>query len=625
MDGAGKQKQMAGSSRLSLNRPKLTRAREVQACQQCRSRKVRCDRRKPQCQTCLTQCRPCSYARSAGAPQSGRGFRAIPSSRDAEREMGRTISLNQNGVLTGTDGNVSRYFASSSWVAAAEICGVKGRDYGPEEPRPQHSRTAIENFINDPEVDRLISWYASYCHFWHPFVDMKSVVSSVQCLRNRRKISSGTSALIAAICYSAASSITISDGHKLSCTTPLEWSATASQLLTSAGYPLTPNLDSLQAAFLLATPSTAEENSRFDPVPVSVLVRAAQSLGLHREPSSLQIPASDTDVRRVLWWCIYALDVSYALAHALPPLIHPATFDVAVLDSICALDRKLIATACKVSVLLSKMFQEIYGVNPPTYQQIRTLDDEVMKIWSEEVTDSTLSIMTTLERFIALSRRMCCWKIIFVLHQPYLRANQWSPDGRQKALSACRGYIDEFVETTLDTTLSPYRWVLRHFNMIHPCAIILQDLIQNPRSPESYNLRETVDKCFSALSSDPPRNWAMLQSLRDKAWAANLWRLDEEVDSLLWRGASPLDWDPLFASFNWEDMLLFCGEASFSLRMIAKSDESVSGLQKAAIMQSNSGFCALFTVGRPIGLSTLPCIRIICLAHVVVGFGASAL
>lgn len=93
-----------------------------------------------------------------------------------------------------------------------------------------------------------------------------------------------------------------------------------------------------------------------------------------------------------------------------------------------------------------------------------------------------------------------------------------------------------------------------------------------------------MDKCFSALSSDPPPNWTMLQRLRDKAWAANQWLLDEEVDALLWGDASLLDWDPLFASFNWEDMLLFCGEASFSLRMIAKSDSSVSGLQKAAIM-----------------------------------------
>lgn len=226
---------------------------------------------------------------------------------------------------------------------------------------------------------------------------------------------------------------------------------------------------------------------------------------------------------------------------------------------------------------MSRSFQEIYGTNQPTYRQIQSLDSEATKICSEEVSDSHPSATTPLEQFIAMSRRMCCFKMIFILHQPYLRANQWLPDTRKKALSACQGYIDEFVQATQDMSLSPYRWVLRHFNMIHPCAIILQDLIQNPGSAELHDLRETVDKCFSVLSTDSPPNWTRLQRLRDKAWAANQWCLDEEVDALGWLDTGLLDWDPPFASFNWEDMLLNSGEFLFSLRMVASSDSGVSG------------------------------------------------
>ncbi|OJJ02997.1 hypothetical protein ASPVEDRAFT_84463 [Aspergillus versicolor CBS 583.65] len=582
MESPGKRKQLAGTSRLNLNRSKLTRTREVQACQQCRSRKVRCDQCKPQCQTCIAHRRPCSYTGSAGALRSGK-----VSSKDTERELGHKISLNQNGLLKATVGTTPRYFASSSWIAAVEGCDVNGADFGPDEASSGYRQSpgaTIGDFIHLPEVDHLISWYATNCHFWHPFVDIEEVTSSVQCIRNHGKSSSSRYALVAAICYSAVSSINVSGECKLLSSTALEWNATANHLLISAGYPISPDLDSLQAAFLLATPSTAEERSRFDPGPVCVLVRAAQSLGLHREPLSFQLSARNADIRRVLWWSIYALDVSYAMAHALPPLIYPATSDVRVLDGTHTLDRKLITTIHRVSVVMSRAFLEIYGASQPTYRQIQSLDAEAARICSEEVTDSHASATTALERFIATSRRMCCFKMIFVLHQPYLRANQWPTDARKKTLSACQGYIDEFVQAIQDMSLSPYRWVLRHFNMIHPCAIILQDLIQNPGSAELHDLRETVDKCFSALSTDSPPNWTSLQRLRDKAWAANQWHLDGEVDTLDWLDTGLLDWDPLFASFNWDDMLLFSGEFPFSLRMVASSDPSLSGHQTTATM-----------------------------------------
>ena len=147
--------------------------------------------------------------------------------------------------------------------------------------------------------------------------------------------------------------------------------------------------------------------------------------------------------------------------------------------------------------------------------------------------------------------------MVFILHQPYLRSPQWPRKSRSKALSACQGYINEFLASATDSAFVSYRWVLNHFNVIHPCAILLQDLIQNPRSADSDTIRTTVGTCYSTLSTDRNSNWERLAALRSKAWAANQWTLDEQPATAPYgEDASLSDWDPLFASLVWDDLSL---------------------------------------------------------------------
>lgn len=86
---------------------------------------------------------------------------------------------------------------------------------------------------------------------------------------------------------------------------------------------------------------------------------------------------------------------------------------------------------------------------------------------------------------------------------------------------SCQNYISGFVAGVSDESLAPYRWVLDHFDVIHACAIILQNLIRNCRSPESNSLRDVVNICFSTFSKEDHLIWTQLDRLRSKAWAAN--------------------------------------------------------------------------------------------------------
>jgi hypothetical protein len=270
-----------------------------------------------------------------------------------------------------------------------------------------------------------------------------------------------------------------------------------------------------------------------------------------------RLPPREADFRRILWWSIHGLDVAWSVAHALPPLIHPTTADVRTIETKNKSERKLIKTLIKVNSLMSTIFQEVYGIRQPTSKGIQDLDESAENICADEVTIGNLPEMETTDRFIAMSQRMCSFKMLFILHQPYLRSSQWPLGSRLKALNASQDYIKDFLTGVTDPALAPYRLVLGHFDVIHACAIVLQDLIHHPGSPECVRIRTLVETCLFTFSRDYHPNWEKLEALRFKAWAANDW-LCSEQETLETPGAdaSLSDCDPLFASIIWENMLL---------------------------------------------------------------------
>ncbi|KAJ8100179.1 hypothetical protein POJ06DRAFT_255641 [Lipomyces tetrasporus] len=582
--------------RLNLDRAKLLRNRTIRACGQCRARKIKCDQLKPHCQICTANSRVCIYVsevqKSSGQLQN-HGREEFPMTTaqstmqqpsDAAHPQDQTISLNQFGRLTGTNDAQLRYYSSSSWVSAIET-SVSPRlqpslstTFEPDsmgspslfqsqdttsQKCQEFPAEQMNGFVQLGEVDQLISWYSQFCQFWYPIIDVSEITTSLGRLRSHQYSPAGSSALIAAICYSAACSAEAAFSADASVNmkhfkvTPSSWEDLAYRLLSASGYPLRPNLNTIRAAFLLATPSIAECKEYPDPVPICVLVRAAQSLGLHREPVSFNFSSREADFRRVLWWSIHGLDISYAVAHALPPLIQSTNSDVRMIFDEENLDRRLLSTLIRVNLLFSKIFEDIYGIDQPTRDVFQLLDEEVANVCADVTTKSRLPATGTLEKFIGFSQRMCCRKMTFTLHQPYLRSAQWPQSSRRKALEACRDYINEFTAGAIDPNLAPYRWVLNHFNVIHACAIVLQDLIQHPNCTESVGLRGLMEKCFSIFSKTSHPSWEKLETLRWKAWAANRWVWGEQEDvGIPDADASLSDWDPLFASFVWDDALL---------------------------------------------------------------------
>ncbi|KAK6346312.1 hypothetical protein TWF730_010639 [Orbilia blumenaviensis] len=91
--------------------------------------------------------------------------------------------------------------------------------------------------------------------------------------------------------------------------------------LAITAFPRGPTLSSLIAYLLIHTCKIREEEPLTSYSFVGVAMRAAQSAGLHREPSSFKgLNEVEREVRRRIWWHIIYLDVQAAIATGLPPL-----------------------------------------------------------------------------------------------------------------------------------------------------------------------------------------------------------------------------------------------------------------------------------------------------------------
>jgi len=313
-------------------------------------------------------------------------------------------------------------------------------------------------------------------------------------------------------------------------------------------------MDNMRAAFLLSASSMAEWNLVPDPTPISVLVRVAQSLGLHRDPATFQCSPREADFRRRLWWSISALDASYSLAHGLPPVINQASADVQPYDDEANPETKMLTFITRTNLLYRRILEDIYSVRKPKTHIFQQLDRDATNLGRYMAQKAQGD--NPQDKFIALSAKMCCGKAIFILHQPYLRSELWPKESRSKALDAAANYIRDYVATMTVPFLAQYRWILSHWNMFHAIAIILQDLTQHPHSAESAELRALIDSTFADFSKPNDHNWRKLQFLQARAWKANQWDVAEDSsDSTSNRqdvNASLSDWDPLFASFLWD-------------------------------------------------------------------------
>ncbi|RHZ53243.1 putative C6 transcription factor [Aspergillus thermomutatus] len=91
--------------------------------------------------------------------------------------------------------------------------------------------------------------------------------------------------------------------------------------LTKISFPRSPSLQGLAAYLLLHTILSREEEPLTSSLFISLSMRVAQTMGLHRDPANFGIEPCEAEYRRRIWWHIVHMDGVVAMSSGLPPLV----------------------------------------------------------------------------------------------------------------------------------------------------------------------------------------------------------------------------------------------------------------------------------------------------------------
>jgi hypothetical protein len=99
------------------------------------------------------------------------------------------------------------------------------------------------------------------------------------------------------------------------------YSEEVTRWLTKISFPRSPSLQGLAAYLIVQTIVSKEEEPLTSSLFVSLAMRVAQTMGLHRDPAKFGIRPSEAEYRRRLWWHIMHMDGVVAMSSGLPPLV----------------------------------------------------------------------------------------------------------------------------------------------------------------------------------------------------------------------------------------------------------------------------------------------------------------
>ncbi|KAK2813880.1 hypothetical protein FQN50_000281 [Emmonsiellopsis sp. PD_5] len=92
--------------------------------------------------------------------------------------------------------------------------------------------------------------------------------------------------------------------------------------LRKISFPRNPSLHGLMAFLLVQTILSREEEPLASSLFISLALRVAQTMGLHRDPAQFGISAREAETRRRVWWHIVHMDGVVAMSSGLPPLVN---------------------------------------------------------------------------------------------------------------------------------------------------------------------------------------------------------------------------------------------------------------------------------------------------------------
>ncbi|QQK47238.1 Fungal transcriptional regulatory protein, N-terminal [Penicillium digitatum] len=345
-----------------------------------------------------------------------------------------------------------------------------------------------------------------------------------------------------------------------------KYSEEVTSWLAKISFPHSVTLHGLAAYLITQTILSREEEPLASSLFVSLAVRVAQTLGLHRDPAHFNIDPWEAEFRRRLWWHIMHMDAVIAMSSGLPPLLTDTTYwDVRetseVKDTLLGTTEAKRPTLCggssmvsvyylnaKAKCIMAQSVRRILkiqlGTKPltrgdmvelrsvlhdlqaklnsiinripettateiPTASPKRAPPSAAAEIHIEDPSGCSVQyhsvVLVAFHKWARIILSLFIDKAFCVAYQPFLknpRSRIW-PVARQSALRHCYAFMEKFIRLATDPDFQPFQWGWPgNHQPMHAMMIILIDLYERPYSPESSVSRGFVDRILSLSGPD---------------------------------------------------------------------------------------------------------------------------
>jgi Fungal specific transcription factor domain len=291
---------------------------------------------------------------------------------------------------------------------------------------------------------------------------------------------------------------------------------------------------------------------------LGMVLRTAQSIGLHRDPSNFSIPPFDAEMRRRLWWHIVSLDSRTGEDHGLTVSFTDLTTDtklpLAVNDNALHPAMTELPSAPQnvwtemtpiiLVYMTARATQELNGLlsNPGTIPSEVSRSEIINQLKADiEVYLACCNPAIPVQRLTIKVPRMILSRMEFVSRQQWLLSTTnnndktWLPSqladaftNNETLVEAC-SLIEMSAEMLGDDSLHNFRWCVEMHPQYSAMLYVLWYLCAQPAAPNAARAWAAVEAAFSVAAFRLQRQnttvltgsyhsvWRVLGALREKA------------------------------------------------------------------------------------------------------------
>ncbi|RMZ15835.1 hypothetical protein D0860_01367 [Hortaea werneckii] len=484
-------------------------------------------------------------------------------------EQQQTRFENRFGRLVINEGR-SRYINNSFWANLSneveDLKGILNQDSDDEDEELPNADAGLDNNhqgwvfgFSSQNVD-LLSLHPlpnQIVHYWEAYKDRVdplvkvlhiptiegTILSAASHLTN---LSKGFETLLFAIYYGATTSLSAQDCLlKFGEEKPIllsRYRFALEQALARANFLTTEEAVVLQAFVIFLICLRRNNNARVIWTLTGLVVRIAQTIGIHRDGSHFDLPPFEVEMRRRLWWQVCLLDIRASEDHGCDPTIVEQSFDTRMPLNINDADIKPGMTEfpaerqgctdmsfCLIRFEVANTFRRINYVPPgasrPCQEHFASVTLEDKERWITECHQRLeerylkhCDMSVPLFWVTATVSRLMMSKMWLMVYHPFQRQDGGASlpsETKEKLFITSLENIEYALLLETEARTMKWGWLFRTYMQWHALAFMLSELCHRTSG-------DLVERAWVAVEKSRDGRWG--DALADDIRAGHLWR-----------------------------------------------------------------------------------------------------